>query len=720
MSNYRNYLLPGLLVLSLGATLPAFASAANPTSRLAESPFETFTQVSQLYSQAGVRSILEKRGPLVKSTANYGISHNVVQETSVLKGFPRALAADGAPAATMTQAEAMDKGIAWMQANVSPVATRMAQHLKGKGSASGVITYSEEVFITREEGDPVLMQLSFLMYVDNSGKPTYGAPVLSAADPDVLYATYTPKKAGDSFNESWALPNAGSITYNIIDSKGNPKTTAVTVNVNGAYDDQDGNDTGVRCLMDRSQSGCIDGGTDIKALMNKSASSLAIVDYMNQITPVYDEKVGTDGQPEYVPRGAISYTDRTWDCKVFGNTGDYGFVLNVRVDRYYGKLEQDNTVSYTLMESHEGRAISPVKSFSKEVPITSVPSNPKDWVISPVTGDDTLFSISDAPMEGLVYLAPVRLTGSTDVFDKLSPSGDFPYKKLPASGSGLVEYLYGEEVDNGLSTGAYSGTLEFQLDSPEDLSEFWLERVRYDDYLLMTLNDHVIYGGPFEPTVKLDWNNGKEYIETNQFPACFKTQADSRGVWVCGTVAGGSEVKHLAYGQYDTDFYCSTTTTEFINNNIPPAGKACVKSYEFFKSCEAWQMGMSDGDGTTTHLVGCSRNSCTFVPKALSHLHSSLKSVEYTLENGDVNCGALEQNNDWSRNLHKDLTPYLESGNNVIKTLALVGDEGEFWSNFSIKGCGAELGLEEGDAPTVPATGTPAGLSQTLEQMRDN
>lgn len=721
MSKYQNFLLPGLLALSLSAALPAFASAANPFSRLAESPFESFTQVSQLYSQAGVRSILEKRGPLVKSTANFGLSHNVVQETSVLNAFPRALAADGAPAATMSQSDAMSKGIAWMNTNVSPVTQRMAAHLKSKGSAAGVITYNEEVYITREEGDPVLMVLSFLMYVDNSGKPTYGSPVLKAADPDVLYAIYTPRRAGDSFSEDWSLPNAGTITYNVIDSRGNPKTTPVTVNVNGAYDGQDGNDTGVRCLMDRTQADCIDGGTDVKVLMHKTASNLAIVDYMNQITPVYDERLGSDGDIEYVPRGAISYTDRTWDCKVFTNTGEYGFVLNVRIDRYYAKLEQDNTVTYTLMETNEGRAVSPVSQFSKEVPVTAVPSNPKEWVISPVAGDNSLFPVGDAPMEGLTYLAPVRLTGSSDVVDKFTRTGDFPYKKLPDDGSGMVDFMFGEERDNSLSQGAYTGTLEFDLEAADDIDEFWLEQVRFDDYLLMTLNDHVIYGGPFEPTVKLDWNNGREFEETSQFPTCFQPRGtEKRGPWVCGEVALGDETKHLRLGMFDDNYYCSGPDTSFVNNNIPPAAWACVKKYEFFKSCMAIETHMSDHDGTTRHVLGCSRNSCTFVPPRYPFLNSDYDSVEYTLENGETHCAKLEQNNDWTRNLHKDLTPYLQAGNNVIKALALVGDEGEMWSTFRIQGCGSKLGLETGDAPPVPASGTSSGLTQALEQMRDN
>lgn len=719
MPKYLPIALSGLLTAAACIATPAAASPSF-TSRITESLHQSFVQISQLYSDSGHHSINEKRGPLAKSDEGYGISKNVVTgEATKATGFPRALAAPGAPAATMAQADALSKGMDWMNANVGPVSAQIAEHLRTKGGASGVITYSEEVYITREEGGPVKMVLSFLMFVDKNGQPTYGSPVLIAADPDVLYATYTPLKVGDNLDETWQYPNPGTIQYQLLDSKGNEKTPLKVIDVRGAYDGQDGNLNGVDCLMDRTKTGCVDGGTDIKTLMHKNAATMAIVDYVNQMIPLYDEVPGSGGAPDYVPRGALSYTDRTWDCKMYGNVGQYGFVLEIRADRYYANLDESNAISYMLAETHKGRAISPVKDFSKEVPVSALPSNPEEWIISPLMGDATLFKLTDVAMKGIVYVAPVRLTGSTDVFDTASSYGDFGLGKGSDDGSGTKEYVLGKESDNTLSQGAYESTVEFQVSSPGDFEGFTLESVFFDDYLLMTLNDHVIYGGPDEPTIHLAWNQGKAYEETAYFPKCFQTKADPRGKWVCGDVAHGSETKGMHWGMYNTQFYCSDTDTVFINNNFGPEAWSCVKNFSFYKDCAAYSSTMGDGDGNTNQVVGCSLNNCAYVPPQLPYKPTLFNTVEYTLENGTKHCAALERNTNWRRTLNRDLTPYLQAGNNVIKVLSLVGDEGEMAARFRVQSCGAKLGFETGEQPPVPTIGTPDGLTEALINMRD-
>lgn len=671
------------------------SSAMVASSRLAESAFKSATHVSQNYSYEGLYELKERRGPITKSDSGFGLTRNVVDEAvHTFNGFPRALANEGTSGSVMTQSEALQKASTWMQAYVSSVAQKLGAHLKDKGSSIGILTYTEEALISRPDGEPLKKVLNFIMTVDREGKATYGAPVLTAADPDVIYATYTPLKPGDDIEEDWSLPNAGTLTYQVLDSRGSPRTTQQVIDVHGAYDGALGDTSGVACLMNRSAAGCIDGGTDILTLMNKHGTDLAIVDYINQLTPVYDERTGEDGELEYVPRGAITYNDRSWSCKEYTNEGEYGYVLEVRADRYYATLEPDGKIEYLKTEEHSGKALSPVNPFSKAVLTSSVPGNPNNYVISPLKGDNTLISLGDDTLSGVLYVAPVRMTASVDFLDKAEVTGAFPLNKYAGDGS-FTDYIYGVEMAWGVVRGVHEGKIEFNLDSVDDFEEFSLQAAQFKDAMLMTINGKPVYSSPSSPLVDLKVNQ-TDFIFESSMRECVRDLDDPRGSLACGQrwLLEDNGYK-IPAGQ---DIACQPQASDYY--------RRCLENPTFYKYCYTVDDG-SEGNnyaGTYCHTTQC--NDRFLLPGS--------GPIEMTHLNGAVSC-APKQSSTQSLNRVIDLLPYIQKGKNTIVVKLAHVAVGEFWSRFRVKGCGAGFNLPSGPAPEIPPEASTGSIIDRLE-----
>lgn len=678
-------------------------SSMGASSRLAESAFKSATHISQNYSYEGLYELKERRGPITKSDSGFGLTRNVVDEAvHTFNGFPRALANEGASGTLMTQSEALQKANTWMQVYVSSVAQKLGAHLKDKGSSIGILTYTEEALISRPDGEPLKKVLNFIMTVDREGKATYGSPVLTAADPDVIYATYTPLKPGDGIEEDWSLPNAGTLTYQVLDSRGAPRTTQQVIDVHGAYDGALGDTSGVACLMNRSTSGCLDGGTDILTLMNKHGTDLAIVDYINQLTPVYDERTGEDGEPEYVPRGAITYNDRSWSCKEYTNEGEYGYVLEVRADRYYATLEPDGNIDFMKTEEQSGKALSPVKPFNKSVLASSVPGNPNNYLISPVNGDNSLIGISDNTLQGIIHVAPVRMTASIDFLEKAVVTGAFPLNKYAGDGS-FSDFMYGIEGVWSLANGrVHEGTIEFDLDSVDDFEEFTLQSVNYKDWMLMTINGQPAFSAPIKPLIDLRLNTQVSFMEEGNF-RCIHGVNDARGPIACGNTwwheGGWSAPPGL-----ETVCLDPVQGEPYVN---------CVTTPSFYYHCTYENDG---SEGTRYTGTTCNTTPCT--GGAMSTGNNPITNrgypVEYTFPGGTYACGKL-QSSAQSVNEVVDLLPFLQKGKNVIKTKVLTGVGGGFWSRFRVKGCGADFNLPSGPAPEVPPEATTSSIIERLE-----
>lgn len=720
----KKTILAGVAAALLGfATAPVLAAGNSVGSRLAESQFKTIMQFSQSYSAEGKYSFSERRGPMTKSEVGFGLAKNVVEESVFLfTGMPRAFAHGSDPAATMSQEEAIKKGNIWMQLNASDVSARMGEHLSKRGSSAGILTYSEEVFITRTDADPIKKVLSFVMTVNKDGKATFGSPILTSADPETIHVTYTPLKPGDNIQENWSFPNAGTLEYRVLDAKGDPKTAPVTLNVNGVYDGQTGDQTMVRCLMDNTNSGCTGGYLDVKTLMHKRGADRAIVDYVNQLVPIYDEVPGSDGHTDYVPRVALTYTDRTWSCKVYGNKGEYGYVLEVAADRYLAQLEESNTMNYIMKESHKGRMLSPQKEFVKEVAANTLTGNPNYYVISPVPGDDTLYSLTDEVLRDVLYVAPIRITAKMDFLDKASVSGSFLLHKEFGDGASN-DYIFGQDGDDYLRQGAYSGSIVFHVDDPEEIEEFSLTRLNYDDWVVFTVNDTAVFGGPEAGITKLRYNEGASIFESwttddgnfvdGNF--CVAVTGDARGKWACG-----KGVPRDRWGS--TSQVCGPARHYGVEHSIT----ICVQNTDanMYQNCEI-TIGNAGGDDSG-YYVGtyCSKTQCPFRPDAdrLNYTSSNNpwlpRLVEYTLSNGAVGCGLLERGNSSAVPAHS-LLPYLKPGRNEIKAMVLVGRKGEFAARLRVRGCGASFGFENGEAKPVPESGNSQSLRDKLLGMRD-
>lgn len=725
MSFAKKKILAAVAASVLGfATVPAVAASSSVGSRLAESQFKTIMQFSQSYTAEGKYNFTERRGPMTKSEAGFGLSKNVVEESVFLfTGLPRALGRDAEPAVTLTQEEAIRRGNIWMELYATQVAATMGEHLTKRGSSAGILTYSEEVYISRTDAEPIKKMLSFVMTVNKDGKATFGSPLLTSADPEVMHVTYTPLKPGDGLEENWSFPNAGTLEYKVLDSKGAAKTASTTIYVNGVYDGQEGDQSMVRCLMDHSKAGCTAGYPDVKTLMHQRGADMAIVDYVNQLVPVYDEVPGAGGEPDYVPRVALTYTDRTWSCKVYGNKGEYGYVLDVAADRYYAQLDESNEVSYIMSESHKGRMLSPQKEFFKEVAANTLPGNPNYYVISPVPGDSTLYSLTDEVLRDVLYVAPIRLTATVDFLEQASVTGSFPLTKEGGSG-GSAEYIYGTPGNDYLSQGSYSGSIVFNLDSPEDIEEFALVSEVFDDWMLMTVNGTAVFGGPEEGITRLRYNEGKTFDETRTTDdsgritndLCIETpRGDPRGKWACGP---GSLSGNWGGSAPPGEVVCGPTSSTDSGYY-----QDCVKvnADSFFQSCQK-EYTDGGGDGSYYDKTYCSKTSCAYTGDKFINYNGNLgwlpKNVEYTLASGAVGCGVLERG-DSSRYTVRNLLPYLKPGRNEIKVLLLVGKKGEMAARLRVKGCGANMGFIDGDAPPVPPSGDSQSLRDKLLGMRD-
>lgn len=653
------------LGLSLGGATTASAQAAKVSvgSRIAESPFKNAVHFSQHYSLTGQLTVQQKRGPVTKTSSDYGIVQNVVETGPTdFGGMPRAMAAPNSTAeVVMTQEEALKKSAAWAKSYAPSVASDLAVLLNKTASGMGILTYSEDIKVSREEGEPVNKVVSFIMSVDRSGKAIWGAPVLTTPDPDVLYAMYSPKNMGDDMKERNDLEPPGSIQYYLADNKGNRKTDLKTIDVWGAFDARAGDTSKVPCLMDRRNSGCSVGmaPTDIYTLMNKYAAESAIVDYVNQVVPVYDPIPGSNSdEPEYRPRMAVSYTDRTYDCKIYTNEGLYGFVLEITSDRYLAMLNGKDSVDYYQIGQQQYQGISSVGNFKKSVPVTDVTGNPKNSLISPVLGDQTVFRYDEGVFSFLMYVAPVRLTGTDDFLEKANNDNpvDFPLIKV-SDIQGLKTYSWGLVGNDLKKTGTFKGSLTFNLDDPSGIETFSISDIHYDDWIIVYVNKSPVV---IAPEGYKDFN----YSDTRMY-----------------------ECEEL-----ETSYKCQTKAGEQIFKKNPPTGEAyCIKA----------------DDTQASYYCGTT----------LQCAETLVSTIDLY---GNVGCKKAERETNFVISGEQSLKPRLRSGTNELSAKLLVAKEGEFWSTLTVKGCGANFDLDMSPtAPAVPESGSAEAILDRLHNSTD-
>lgn len=708
----------GMSKVALAITLvcSSAASLANDglssSSRLAESQLKMVMTFTQNYALDGTLTVRSQNGPITKSDSGYGLERNVQNQTSLnFGGMPRALSTGTAPAAEMTQAQALQGAKEWSSLYITKSATAMAEELVRIGAGAGIFTYSEEVSITRPDDTPVTKVLSFVMTVDRSGRATYGAPVLTNPDPDIIHATYTPFDAGDDFaSENWRLPNGGTLAYQVLDSKGNAKSAMTYLDARGAYDASSGDSsTMIGCLMDKSTTGCSVPGdvADVKELMLKHAADLAIVDYTSQVVPVYDEVTGADGEAEYFPRGAVSYTDRIWNCKEYKNEGHYGYVLEVSAARYYGTLEADHKVSYVYQSQYAGTMLSDVKDFSKSVLASTFTGKPDGYLISHLTGDDSLLTLNSPETSNLTYLAPVRSVGDPSAFANARTSGHSSLRKISEAGP-YHSFEWGTGGRFTHRTGGYSAAMSFELESESDFGEFGIYHSAIDDWGVITLNDTPVFSTPQAGLSDVQYAG-----TTNEYGQCianrcggtvFHQHKSGYGNSASWSPSTATMIQRATGLTTVTSWVCGQEVHQSDEGGGSTTRACMANPQRTYARCS---IASSGGDGDYPYFR-CSQSAAC----GTSSMGGSYR-IELTNLAGSKSCYNGDHGEAVSTR-YVDLTPYLKAGTNTMRMSHIVTREGHALVYFRVAGCAALSGFSNGPQAEVPPSGTQSGVSSAL------
>lgn len=654
--------------------------------------------LSQEVSISGGQAESGKIAPLTTSTAGFGIEKNAVKLNALpVTGLPRL----NIPNPT-TQATAQAIAATWATSNMPAFQSRIGTYVRNQGLSSAFYSFTQEINVTTALGTK-RQAIGFNLTVDPNGRPLYGAPKVIDPDPLILEAMYTPKAAIAGLPSNWTFPNAGTIKYRVMNKKYVPLTGYYIVDVGGAFDsdpDAADSDAKLRCLMDLRYPGC-SGPTDIRTIAGQVGASLAIVDYVRQLEPDYDQM--PDGT--LIAKGAISYDERFWDCLNFINRGYFGYVLNMRAERY--SMTPEATVSpYQLLQMFGGKTISPTERFDKAVPIGSLNGvPPASVVISPHPGDNALWSVNDATaMKNVVYLAPVRARGGDGTINFTgTTNGDTAIRQETTFGD-TREYYIGMVCTACWGTGQYDRSVTFNIDNPATLDELAVIQEGFDDWMSVTVNGTTVFVGPKGGNM-LEWNQSPDSTEEDcsGSPGNFKC-------WRTGqtTTAVDSNFNAVApwSGCYKTDEYTydqayypvPTDPTQPKSYKVKMSTWTCPVTYGF---CQ-W-----NGDNYGCRNTACPTNTVQFI--------AGIGYVTYVPWKGtNGGCGSPELATSWRFNTYIDLRPYLRSGSNTLAMRTITWGKGEGFIRVRSKACGSNLGLDRGANPPVPATGGNPGVTNDV------
>lgn len=608
--------------------------------------------------------------PLSVSSAGFGAEKNATK----LPGLP----VSGLPRIAISNPTDQDAALAaakdWTTTQLPLFRSRLSGWLKQQGLPTAFYSYNQEIMVNTPLG-PKKRAIAFNLTEDEAGRPLYGDPKIVDADPTFLEAKYTPLRAVAGLPADWKYPNAGQLEYRILNKRYEPLTSWASIQTNGAFDsDPDATDPGakVACLMDLRNPGC-SGPIDIQTLIGQQGTTGAVVDYVRQLEPAYDEL--PDGTQ--VARGAVSVDARIWDCATYLNRGYFGYVVTTTVERY---MAQPTTglLNYKMVLQAGRRGISPTTPYEKQVPVSALGgANPNGFIISPNPGETNLWSTSDSvSMRNVVYVAPVVASGDDGQLTAASFSGDMAVKEISASG-GVREYYIGTVGDNYWSTGDYPRTVTFNLKDPGSLEELAVTQEGYDDFMLVAMNGTMLFNGPFGGDML---SMGYGYTTTSE-SNCSTTGAG----WDCWT-------------SYDapTGGNCTPVTT------LLGTTYSCATSYAV---CDT----VSNDDGTTSY--SCHNGGC---PTYLAQTQSNAVYQGTMFFGGRDGCYNLEQNASRTNNTYIDLRPYVHSGVNSLFMHVIVGGNGEGWLRVRTRSCGSSFGLDVKPPPAPPADASSTGVSNTL------
>ncbi|AUZ62010.1 IncF plasmid conjugative transfer protein TraN (plasmid) [Pseudomonas sp. XWY-1] len=112
-----------------------------------------------------------------------------------------------------------------------------------------------------------------------------------------------------------------------------------------------------------------------------------------------------------------------------------------------------------------------------------------------VTCDKFLAVVCEPPVAGCDNGGIIPGTTQADMYTSWS---------LANAASGTYALQFGSIGDNYWSEGLYDRSLQFSIKDPALITDFVLASVAYDDYILIKINGHTVFSGPFGGAT-LDW-----------------------------------------------------------------------------------------------------------------------------------------------------------------------------------------------------------------------
>lgn len=225
---------------------------------------------------------------------------------------------------------------AWAESAFTPRAQAVASAIRAYSAANnlsgGVYTYRQTLQV---QGRPQPMQLFWQVAAFADGRLLTQSPRLVPAELTYLKFLYVPMRVAEGLSSGLAYPDAGKLTYQLVDKNDLPLTAATQVDTAGAYDEPTysgsgpiplgcadaggtvtcATDYGVRCLIDkRSYPSCPSSYPDMVTLIDQLAANGGILDYSRALSPVVDEYEDPPGSGTVVqvPRVAIAIDSRSY------------------------------------------------------------------------------------------------------------------------------------------------------------------------------------------------------------------------------------------------------------------------------------------------------------------------------------------------------------------------------------------------------------------------
>lgn len=399
-----------MLARMLAAAAALLAAFAFPAHALERSPKALVLAQSVTGAGAALSSQLTGRyGAPVHDAAGFGLDRlgRKIENPSAIGSMPVRDYGSG-----LTQSQILAQARDHFQAFAPPLVASLRGWMLRNGVAMGFFNYEQQVTVA---GSSAPMYLVWSAHVGLDGKALYGDPKLVPEAPVFVHAAYVSKAVMDGLPQDWAYPDAGKLSWRLVDMNFNPKTAWSVIDTGGAFDEPQGEaadpELGVKCLVDRASSpGCPAGYPDLKGLIDQNAAVGAILDYTRMVQPVYDEDPATG---DLIARAAISVDRRVVSyssCAAdnFANDGRIGFTLQTTSDRYYASPEG----AISQMNQFQALSISPTQSYSHSMALSEDAPDLNARFLEPFSSPLALQDATASPWNHLVvYLAPLTVEG---------------------------------------------------------------------------------------------------------------------------------------------------------------------------------------------------------------------------------------------------------------------------------------------------------------------